>query len=825
MAKGLSPIIGLAVVVALAMVAVFGAVSLTNPAWAQNEPDDTVTVYEGVDAEYNAAALFSSEEDLESFVNNDDQDPTGVLTNVTALSGADAGKFTLSPTDLGPGVSDAYTVLTFKQDHDGDDDDADLIEKTVGVTVMASVAASRAKKADGTPTDIPEIVLYTEVTSVVDISEIFEAGTGSGMIVGYSATATAVTHYSVTDTVTDDAALEVGADGMVTLVALATVAAEVADLTVVPYCPTGPDAVAICNDEGGQALGGAVVEVSVAMPFAAKGSDEVFDDLTLDVGVSMTIDLKDADGDDIYFISGPGTGEIESYTVVSDTDSVVAASLRRDTILLRTRAAGDALITVTAKDGHGDSDPIKDFLVTVESGYVPDETELVDDADKAQFTLVDLASADGKYPGDMASGYTVSFEAAMDYTPFDDTIEIMMEDFGVPSPIIKSRVTLDIGGDDGPQNPEEVTVDGTTVTLTVPDFDTSPAGEQIIEEEDTVIITFLATADITTPVYSGDYNWVVEGIVTVDIEVDGEARAVTPPVADGLPSFTQSSNAPGDAANYTVMFEMTSNENTRLDDLIIEFHEDYGVPGSISNASVAITTKLGDGEEVTFTPELVTVDGEKILLSLGDMDESAGDQGGTDYQLDNGEVVTVHFRQSAGITTPTEAKGYNLVGVEFGGTSFEYKAAEYDGQYGEKDAPNHPRLKSSVIRKISLSDEDGGLNDPVDATGKGFKNGTTLTVFVDQPTNVMWDHDGDYGMPDATPMVLLTFDSAADATAQSRGMYTNNWQAYLDAVAAEDGPPKMNVQVVDTAPDNAGLERPLFMVAHPDATATSPWPG
>ena len=34
MAKGFTPIIGLAVVVALAMVAVFGAMSLTNPAFA-----------------------------------------------------------------------------------------------------------------------------------------------------------------------------------------------------------------------------------------------------------------------------------------------------------------------------------------------------------------------------------------------------------------------------------------------------------------------------------------------------------------------------------------------------------------------------------------------------------------------------------------------------------------------------------------------------------------------------------------------------------------------------------------------------------------------
>ena len=48
---------------------------------------------------------------------------------------------------------------------------------------------------------------------------------------------------------------------------------------------------------------------------------------------------------------------------------------------------------------------------------------------------------------------------------------------------------------------------------------------------------------------------------------------------------------------------------------------------------------------------------------------------------------------------------------------------------------------TSVPRKISLSEEDGGLGDTIEATGKGYKNGTTLTVYVDQTELVMWDHD------------------------------------------------------------------------------------
>ena len=38
MAKHLTPIVGLAVVVALALAAVFGSMSLANPAWAQDAP-------------------------------------------------------------------------------------------------------------------------------------------------------------------------------------------------------------------------------------------------------------------------------------------------------------------------------------------------------------------------------------------------------------------------------------------------------------------------------------------------------------------------------------------------------------------------------------------------------------------------------------------------------------------------------------------------------------------------------------------------------------------------------------------------------------------
>ena len=49
----------------------------------------------------------------------------------------------------------------------------------------------------------------------------------------------------------------------------------------------------------------------------------------------------------------------------------------------------------------------------------------------------------------------------------------------------------------------------------------------------------------------------------------------------------------------------------------------------------------------------------------------------------------------------------------------------------------YPGLRSYVPTILDLDEEDGGLGTVVVATGKGFKNSTTLTVFIDK----LEDHD------------------------------------------------------------------------------------
>ena len=205
-----------------------------------------------------------------------------------------------------------------------------------------------------------------------------------------------------------------------------------------------------------------------------------------------------------------------------------------------------------------------------------------------------------------------------------------------------------------------------------------------------------------------------------------------------LPSFDYGSDGSGSTTDYSIAFQIKEDKtvNTRLEDLIIEFHEDFSVPSSIRDTSVAVTTRGGtrtnaDRTEistytgrVTFTPEDVTVDGNEVFISLGDMDER---DDVSDYDLDSLETVTVHFRQSAGISNPTGAGDYGgVVAVAFG------DAVDVDN--GDEDIKN---LTFNVPHSISIDPEDGGLGEEVTVKGKGFKNGTSLTVFRD-----MADHKG-----------------------------------------------------------------------------------
>ncbi len=286
----------------------------------------------------------------------------------------------------------------------------------------------------------------------------------------------------------------------------------------------------------------------------------------------------------------------------------------------------------------------------------------------------------------------------------------------------------------------------------------SPRRDPAVASGDVITVTGVApgTASITITAQDQDPtqgNQDADVTLEFDVTVVGAGFEV-PEVPAGLPRFDADSMDPGKNTRYEIEFAIPNPTNTLINDLVIEL-PDYGVPASMSTSSVTITAG-----GYTFTPEDVSTDGEEIFISIGDVTEDTGGrQTGGVYTLGGtNHSMLVVFRQSAGITNPT-GEGTYFAKIIFGTNKWEYD---------EEDPPNFPNLEDLVPRKVSLDEDEGGLGDVITATGKGYKDGTTLTVFVDKLIDVYWNDDED----EETRNVWLAPDDAKE---------------YNDRVEAADG--------------------------------------
>ena len=729
MAKHLTPIVGLAVVVALALAAVFGSMSLANPALAaigqpadaeltertvspQGTMDDPIMMYLGIDSD--PYTVFSTLPTGAAAVGASAYDPTGIIEgDVDYTTGADRGKVTFTTvgaaTNNDISLGGSLVKATFVSDNGTTaapptpptDDD---VEVEVYIRVMRSNAAGAAME-DGSPvTALDDEELFTSFTTEgVDVGQAFESGTGTGEIHGYNVIVTggaaptvAANGFNVTDdlpgTAADSLALaaNVGAEGLADLTGGSGVVTTAVELSVSPICQTSKDVYGTCAG-----VSAVTLDVTVANSTAATASGTAIPAATVTIGSPLMVDASDVTP---AFSPGMGTGSvISNYQAVSSSPFHFFAVASMDgSIVINGVNVGSGLVTVTAIDGFDpNNNPMAAFAVTV---VEPDA------------------------PLPMASDLSFMVE--------DTTAEGAAMDMG--------EVTLSwTNPNDSRITGWQYSADGGTTWMDI----TIPAGETA-----GTINSVSMTVDVGSS-QSFQLRYMLADGMTGGETPASPALVVTvpvppPPFAD---SFVQSSDDPGDSANFTATFQIRDSDdasdlviNTRQNDLVVEFHEDYGMPASIRTTSVAITTEGGMYQTRgggytntrTFTPEDVTVDGEKVLISLGDMDEQ---DDSFDYEIEEGEIVTVHFRQSAGITTATEQGGYFLVEVAFGDFSVAYN----------EDTEKPKGFEVNVYRKISLSEEDGGLGDVITATGKGYKNGTTLTVFVD----TLSDHDDDPTTP------------------------------------------------------------------------------
>jgi len=210
---------------------------------------------------------------------------------------------------------------------------------------------------------------------------------------------------------------------------------------------------------------------------------------------------------------------------------------------------------------------------------------------------------------------------------------------------------------------------------------------------------------------------------------------------------------PGDPAKITVKFTTVTALIGGQDTIVIEFEDDVKFPATLDRTAITMSAdnmtsvKSGGatGNQVA-NPLGVTVqyigtpaDEPLITLDIPDMDPdtqtNTGSQG-----IAAGAVVTITFRQSAGITNPTEAGSYE-VKIETSNDSAGSRVTSSTGQ--------------TINRVIELSSKDGERGKSVTVTGKGFKNSTTATVWLDNATT---------GTRQSTEPVLCTAAVASDDT-------------------------------------------------------------
>ncbi len=131
-------------------------------------------------------------------------------------------------------------------------------------------------------------------------------------------------------------------------------------------------------------------------------------------------------------------------------------------------------------------------------------------------------------------------------------------------------------------------------------------------------------------------------------------------------------------------------------------------------------------KKFTFNPATITVDGKELILTIPDVEPEANITKKTFSGLSKFKVLVY---QSAGITNPTESNTYG--GPK--GTADEDR--EIFVSFGDSGVKSVYLSAIMVPRIVEIDPEDGGLGETVTATGKGFKDGTTLTVFLDRNRN------------------------------------------------------------------------------------------
>ena len=363
-------------------------------------------------------------------------------------------------------------------------------------------------------------------------------------------------------------------------------------------------------------------------------------------------------------------------------------------------------VMVTAEDGS----TMRTYTIVITRGATSQDP-----------TLSSLMLSDGVMLDPTFSSSGLMYTASVEHTVSKVTVTPTATQQGpFASPIVAPIVAVRLGG---------ATIAESTTMAGKYDVN-------LAEGLNTITIVVNALGSDGTAAGTGD---AIDATLTYTVEV---TRAAVPPVGDAVTAtmVTNSPMGPGAAAEYTITFVTGVVLQADTGQIILDIDSSVGVPTSLSPSAVRIRASDIDGHTdarpnqnrpLELAPVYRVIPGtdgrKEYKIRIPNMD---GVPENPVADIAAGATVTLTLLANSGFTNPTEA---NVVVFEEDGVTRDSGGDDFKVSTN-KQSEGVSYFISTPLELFS-DDKADNRNKPLTVTGKGFKNGTTAIVYLEETVN------------------------------------------------------------------------------------------
>ena len=222
-------------------------------------------------------------------------------------------------------------------------------------------------------------------------------------------------------------------------------------------------------------------------------------------------------------------------------------------------------------------------------------------------------------------------------------------------------------------------------------------------------------------------------------------------------------DSPGAAAEYTITFKTEEVLRSGTDQIILDIDSSIGVPTSLATSAVRIRASMIDGaadarpnqnRALDLAPVYRVIPGtdgrKEYKIRIPNMD---GVPEHPVADISAGATVTLTLLANSGFTNPTES---NVVKLDADGER-DSGGDDFKVSTSKQTAGVSAYISTPLV--LFSDDKADNRNKPLTVTGKGFKNGTTAVVYLEET-----DDNGEVTKETDLISVLVGSDDTFEAT-------------------------------------------------------------